>query len=886
MLISNQAQFLVLFPDAKQQPSGWHRAACPVPSHGKGKGDEDPSFYFRFDGEWIALKCFGGCSPADIVAAKDIDSKQLFHNSILLRSDGYYPTEPVLVAEYVYVDQQGKELYVAGCFNKSGGGKTFKLGRTGGNGKVSYKGIGKTLRVLYHLDELAHEHGQAVAEGRQPEVLLAEGEKDCDLARTHFGVVATTNPQGCGYWQDSFADTLKGFKVYIAPDKDKGGLERINTVGYSLGDKAELYVLAVSDPYSDLGDWIEVGGLTREQYLAAKTTATRYQLPPELANRPEIVITGRPLLNQVKDTLAAIRTANNLPQLFVRSGKPVRITEDEEGRPIIGELQESPLRGFIERACQFVAMNKTTGEKEPKAPTDLVVRDILTYGDWPFPPLVGITEVPTIRPDGSVVTTPGYDPATRLYYKPQLGLVIPPIPASPTEGDVADARNLLFELFCDFPFTSDASMVNTLAALMTPVLRPLFHGSSPMAIFDKPQAGTGASLAAKVIAIITTGTITGITACPKDDEAWGKKLLSQLLAGRSVVVIDNIEGKLYAPTLAAVLTTDHWEDRMLGRNEMVRVPNRTAWIGTGNNIQLGGDLPRRCYWIRMDAQVPRPWLRDPKDFVHPDIEKWVLEERGAILAAILTLARSWVVSGSKPSHIILGGYESWVETIGGVLKNAGIGGFLANLNEMYEVADKDTPQTERFMGAWYEVLGDKPVTTASVKEALNKHGELKEALPDYLADYLTSDSFTRKLGNALAKIDGMHFSNGLCLKHAGGQHKVKDWKVYKGVEAKRGGLGGFGGSISPQCVEESEDDNDKNCIKAEGNKPLKPPKPPEPDTFTSETGSDVADPWTGMPEFPYGPCPACNGIDYWADFEGKCWVCSRCYPEPKESAAL
>ena len=64
-----------------------------------------------------------------------------------------------------------------------------------------------------------------------------------------------------------------------------------------------------------------------------------------------------------------------------------------------------------------------------------------------------------------------------------------------------------------------------------------------------------------------------ITGCPKDDEAWGKKILSQLQAGRSVVIIDNIEGKLYAPTLAAVLTTDSWEDRVLGRSEMVRFPN-------------------------------------------------------------------------------------------------------------------------------------------------------------------------------------------------------------------------------------------------------------------------------------------------------------------------
>ncbi|MFC1924060.1 hypothetical protein ACFLXA_01665 [Chloroflexota bacterium] len=787
MLIKSHYQFLELFPDAQLQPSGWYKASCPVKTHGKGKGDSHQSYNFKLDGDWIHLKCFSGCTSVEIVDAMGIDSCQLFHNSILIKSNGCYPNESILVAQYQYVDEKGKELYIIGRFHKSGGGKTFKLGKTI-NGRVRYKGIGKTTKVLYHLDELAHERERAILEHRQPEVLLAEGEDDCNLVRDNLGLTSTTNPLGCGYWQDSFSDTLKGFKVNIAPDKDKGGLERIERVGVSLRGKADLYIVNIPAPYGDLGDWIQLGGLNKEQYLDAKSAATKYQLPPELANRPEIIITGRALLSQIKDTLVAIEKANNPHQLFVRSGRPVRITADEVGRPMINELQENTLRGFVERACQFVAFNKISGEKEPKAPTDLVVRDILSYGEWPFPALVGITEVPTIRLDGTIITEPGYDSQTKLFYQPTTGLKIPPIPDSPTETQVASARNILCEVFYDFPFTKDIDRTNTLATLLTPVLRPLFHGPSPMAIFDKPQSGTGATLAAKVISLITTGAITGITACPKDDEAWGKKILSQLQAGRSVVIIDNIEGKLYSPTLAAVLTTDIWEDRILGRSEMVRFPNKTTWIGTGNNIQLGGDLPRRCYFIRMDAHIARPWLRDTGDFKHTDIESWVLEHRGEILAAILTLARSWIVAGSKPSNIVLGGYEGWVKTIGGVLENASINGFLDNLGEMYEIADKDSPQLEYFIECWYEYLGDKPTTTAKVREVIVHHNDFSEALPDFLADYLTSDSFTRKLGNFLARINGMHFTNGLCLKHTGEQHKVREWRVYKpSNESGKGG---------------------------------------------------------------------------------------------------
>jgi hypothetical protein len=37
-----------------------------------------------------------------------------------------------------------------------------------------------------------------------------------------------------------------------------------------------------------------------------------------------------------------------------------------------------------------------------------------------------------------------------------------------------------------------------------------------------------------------------------------------LLQGRTVVVIDNIEGKLFSSSLAAILTQSNWQDRILG----------------------------------------------------------------------------------------------------------------------------------------------------------------------------------------------------------------------------------------------------------------------------------------------------------------------------------
>jgi hypothetical protein len=49
----------------------------------------------------------------------------------------------------------------------------------------------------------------------------------------------------------------------------------------------------------------------------------------------------------------------------------------------------------------------------------------------------------------------GYDPQTRLYYEPALGLVIPPILVYPTPDQIKAALETINSAFHDFPFVPD-----------------------------------------------------------------------------------------------------------------------------------------------------------------------------------------------------------------------------------------------------------------------------------------------------------------------------------------------------------------------------------------------------------------------------------------------
>jgi hypothetical protein len=276
-------------------------------------------------------------------------------------------------------------------------------------------------------------------------------------------------------------------------------------------------------------------------------------------------------------------------------------------------------------------------------------------------------------------------PATNLY--------APEISEFPSSLDVAVAVAVIDEVFADFPFVNRASRANAIGLLVTIVTRPAIEGLVPLALLDKPSPGTGATLLAKVIAAIATGRSASLMTAPRSEEEWRKKITATLLEGPLIVLIDNVRGALESDSLSMALTTDVWKDRRFGVSEMVEVPQHAVWIATGNNLRVAGDVARRSYWVRIDAKLAQAWRRDKTHFRHPKLLKWVNQHRGALLAAVFTIARAWFAAGKPLVELpTLGGYEEWSETIGAMLAYAGIPGFLENLEELY--ADIDDEATE------------------------------------------------------------------------------------------------------------------------------------------------------------------------------------------------
>jgi hypothetical protein len=73
-----------------------------------------------------------------------------------------------------------------------------------------------------------------------------------------------------------------------------------------------------------------------------------------------------------------------------------------------------------------------------------------------------------------------------------------------------------------------------------------------------------------------------------------------------VVLIDNVERPLEGDTLCAVLTSEAYRQRVLGRTEMMSVPTTTLFLATGNHLVISGDLRTRALLCRIDPKVEHP----------------------------------------------------------------------------------------------------------------------------------------------------------------------------------------------------------------------------------------------------------------------------------------
>src|SRR5262249_11776600 len=199
----------------------------------------------------------------------------------------------------------------------------------------------------------------------------------------------------------------------------------------------------------------------------------------------------RKIIRIVKGEIARIVDEAEATLLAVADAVPIMVRAGMLVQPIVDQLPAShdrttdvtllkPLTNaniiylLNKHAATFWQYDKHSNKYLAVDPPSSVATQLLEKGHWQFPKVAGVITAPTLRPDGSVLDQPGYDPATQLWYAPDGALTIPPCKQNPSRKDAEQALALFDDLFSGFPFVTDVDYSVALASLLTCVLRGAF----------------------------------------------------------------------------------------------------------------------------------------------------------------------------------------------------------------------------------------------------------------------------------------------------------------------------------------------------------------------------------------------------------------------------
>jgi hypothetical protein len=630
---------------------------------------------------------------------------------------------------------------------------------------------------------------------RQGPVLLPEGPSDT-LALIAAGLPAVGRPSNTG-GVEHLAALLKDLpadrEIVVVGENDRkpdgtwpgrDGAERTAAaLARRLG--RAVRVALPPDGAKDVRAWLVARVATGASWADAGRELVAGLVEPPPAGAPTIEVTVRE--HEVNDqAVAALRSE---PDLYQRGGALVRVLVEPatDGRairrpagPRIDALPAATLRERLTRCAAWVKIHRSShGEAViPTHPPDWCVPAVLARGDWPgVRRLEALVEYPVLLPDGRVLTTPGFDPASGLLYHPPGELALD-VPDRPTRQEVAGAVALLLDLVADFPFEAPAHRSAWVAALLTPLARFAFSGPAPLFLVDANVRGAGKGLLLHALARVVTGESFTIATYTHDNDELRKRITALALEGDRLVLFDNLEGRFGNAAQDAALTGTVWKDRLLGHNRQVCVPLWACWYATGNNVAVGADTARRVCHIRLETPAERPEERT--DFRHPDLLAWVSANRPRLLAAALTVLRGYVVAGRPDQHLTpWGSFEGWSGLVRSTVVWAGLPDPAQTRRLLQDRADVSAGALAALLALWDRIDTEgRGVTTAQVIERVYGRNPYPDTdgVRDAL-DALLPKPDSRSLGYKLRQFRRRVVA-GRFLDLAGGTGGTNRWAVF------------------------------------------------------------------------------------------------------------
>ena len=276
--------------------------------------------------------------------------------------------------------------------------------------------------------------------------------------------------------------------------------------------------------------------------------------------------------------------------------------------------------------------------------------------DPALPTVVAASHIPTLRPDGTLATTPGFDVASGAYYAPRGPAVA--VPDVPTKADVDAAARLLCGFLDEIGFERDRDRVAAVAVIVEAVLRPVLKMPRPIFVVEPTVRGDHKELLPALLGVIVDGAHREFEWTRTEAEV-ARSIAEATRAGAGYRWWQFHNGRAGHEALVAAAS------------ETVHRPSIVVSLKSGaapHETLVPWSVPIRLDWARSNSGT-----RTGKRGLHRD---QAVKYRFAFIRAAAILVRHWAIVGRRelPSLPVEGPLRPWAATVGGVLAAAGIPG--------------------------------------------------------------------------------------------------------------------------------------------------------------------------------------------------------------------
>ncbi len=446
------------------------------------------------------------------------------------------------------------------------------------------------------------------------------------------------------------------------------------------------------------------------------------------SNQPVIEVQAGELSSIVAKAAEALIATN--AGIYQRGGQLVRIvtlardTAQHGIRRSAGSTVIMPVtRDYLPLALGRAA-NWARWDKREKAmrridpPAAVATAMIASAGEWKFPSLAGIVTAPTLRSDATLLDRPGYDAESHLFaaFNPDE---FPAINSKPSRDDALEAVAVLDNLFSECIFTGGDRSAHASVAIAAAITACERHAmpTAPAFAISAHKQGSGKTTIARAIGQLSMGREPAVIAPTDDETEFKKALLATLIAGDPVVLIDNVARPVDSASLCAVLTSPIYSDRVLGVSQKVSVPTTATWLFTGNAIEFVGDLTTRVLLSVLDPEVEHPEARP----FRRNLSEYVLENRGALVAAALTVSLAYAAAGSPAIKAPRSRFTEWDALVRNPLLWLGAADPLETQAEL-RATDPVREALIALLTAWRDTFGERPASVANAVETASATG--------------------------------------------------------------------------------------------------------------------------------------------------------------------